>query len=123
MIAATNTARRIPSVAFGLSGIAVFVVGTLSHLPPPAVAVVSCTLIVLAALGWGRTIHAGRAGNSSRTILAVGTLLLLGGVDGLVRSFQENWQMSGRLPLAVPIVLGIILIWFAPKANRKVNSP
>ncbi|MGC2263253.1 MAG: hypothetical protein WA611_09355, partial [Candidatus Acidiferrales bacterium] len=51
--------------------------------------------------------------------LMIGLLFLGGGALGLTRSFQENWQWMDRLPLAVPLLLGVFTIWFTLKARPK----
>jgi hypothetical protein len=116
-----RSARYIPAVVLAFSAIAISVVGIMSHLPTSAVVIVSLIVLFLAILSLRYWRPVGETGTQFWIFLAVGILFSLGGTVGLVRLLGTGWQWSEGLPLAVPLGLGLCVIWFTLKIRSRAT--
>lgn len=108
----------LPSVLV-LAAIVDVMIGLAFELPALAVGLMASVLVIAAVLSmrwlpWRREKVARRW-----EIFAVGALFLIGGFVGMIQSVQEGWPWIDRVPLLVPLSLGIYVIWFAFKARRR----
>lgn len=111
--------RYIASLVLGVSAVAVATVGGVSHLPTLAVAVVAGVLVFAALLSTRRW-PPSKSPAKLWLLLAVGVIFLVGGAVGVVRSVQQNWHWTDRLPLAVPLALGTSIVWLVLKFRHKL---
>jgi hypothetical protein len=117
----TRSARYIPAVVLVFSAIAISVVGIISHLPTSSIVIMSLVVLFLAILSLRYWRPVGETGTQFWIFLAVGILFFLGGTVGLVRLLSKGWQWSEGLPLAVPLGLGLCVIWFTFKTRWRAT--
>lgn len=113
------SARLITTLVLFIPAIAIIVVAKISDLPMGSAVAVSLMLVSIGILSLRPRRPFGRPPMRFWISLAVGALFFLGGAVGMVRLFERGWQWSEGLPLALPVALGLSVIWFTFKSQRK----
>jgi len=109
----------ITILAIFVPAVVIIVVGNVSGLPMGSVVAVSLTLVSIGILNLRRWRSVGRPSIRFWISLAVGVLFLLGGTVGIVRLLDSGWQWSEGLPLALPVLLGLCVIWLTLRFLQK----
>jgi len=117
-VRASSSSLYIPALGLVFSAVVIGVLAPVYHLPMRVVGVVILVLLFAAILSILRRRSGTTAVPRPWLFLAVGGIFLIGGVLGLMRSVRENWEWAERLPLAVPVGLGLYLIWITSKLKK-----
>ena len=102
------------------SSVVIVVVGAVSGLPLAWLIPISGALVLFAVLSLRRAKRGTGNGHAGPWVmLSTGAVFLFGGLFGAVQSVHENWHWVDRLPLLLPLSIGLCVIWLAFKQARQ----